>query len=77
MDAGDGNDSKVMWKPDRSRDTKMDVLRKRINKKYNKYIGKPNGQVVNMFTKNFRHVIITSPGKTKTPENHLCFLIMD
>ncbi|XP_060602835.1 acetoacetyl-CoA synthetase-like [Ruditapes philippinarum] len=34
MDAGDGIKGKVMWKPNRSKVTKMDLLRKRINEKY-------------------------------------------
>ncbi|XP_025089979.1 acetoacetyl-CoA synthetase-like isoform X2 [Pomacea canaliculata] len=34
MDAADGNIPKIMWHPDRSQTTKMDVLRKIINEKY-------------------------------------------
>lgn len=35
MDAGDQITEKVMWRPDRSKVTKMDMLRKRINEKHN------------------------------------------
>jgi hypothetical protein len=39
MDAGDGIKGKVMWKPNRSKVTKMDLLRKRINEKYSVKLG--------------------------------------
>ncbi|KAL4224428.1 hypothetical protein ACF0H5_017880 [Mactra antiquata] len=38
MDAGDGNEAKIMWTPNRGRSTKMDCLRRRINKKFDKNI---------------------------------------
>lgn len=40
MDAGDGNKSSVMWTPDRSKVTQMDLLRKRINDKHKVELGK-------------------------------------
>ena len=39
MDAGDNTDTKIMWRPSKSKVTKMDKLRKRINEKYNTKLG--------------------------------------
>ena len=44
MDAGDGLDEKVMWRPNRNKVTKQDLLRKRINEKYSVKLGKQKSQ---------------------------------
>lgn len=46
MDAADGNIPKIMWHPDRSQTTKMDVLRKIINEKYGTQLGKATGRIL-------------------------------
>lgn len=53
MDAGDRITEKVMWKPDRTRVTKMDMLRKRINEKHNVKLGSSRYNKPNfLFSKN-------------------------
>lgn len=39
MDVAGDNSPKVMWKPDRSKPTKMDRLRKSINENYGVNLG--------------------------------------
>lgn len=40
MDSASAKDAQVMWKPDRTKLTKMDKLRRLINEKYSVQLGK-------------------------------------